>query len=91
MSAALTPAKLAFDAWWRAQSRMGDPSRRPHLVSEAFGAGYHAALEAHPERDARRLPAAATVTLGPKEPLEGMLMLDLPCPALVGNGGEATR
>lgn len=64
MTAALTPAKIAFEAWWLAQTRMGDPARRPHLTSEAFGAGYHAALAAHPDRDERRLALHGTVVLG---------------------------
>jgi hypothetical protein len=70
MSAALTPAKIAFDAWWLAQTRMGDPARRPHLTSEAFGAGYHAALAAHPERDERRLALHGNVVLGAIETSE---------------------
>jgi hypothetical protein len=34
----------AFEAWWRAQSRKGDPQRNPNLTKEAFKAGFVAGL-----------------------------------------------
>ena len=34
----------AYDRWWSDVSRRGDPARRPNLSSEAFVAGYKAAL-----------------------------------------------
>lgn len=37
--------KQAFDLWWVALTRKGDPLRRPRLTEEAFEAGWKAALE----------------------------------------------
>ena len=33
----------AFHEWWKAQTLVGDPARRPHLTEDAFEAGYLAA------------------------------------------------
>jgi len=34
-----TDMRQAFDEWWNALTRKGDPQRRPHLIEEAFEAG----------------------------------------------------
>ena len=36
----------SFHEWWKAQTRLGDPARRPHLTEDAFEAGYRAACDA---------------------------------------------
>lgn len=33
-------AKIAFEQWWTAQTRKGDPARRPDLVRDAFLAAF---------------------------------------------------
>lgn len=78
MSAVLTPATQSFDTWWRAQSKIGDPSRRPQLTRDAFYAGWQAALEAHPARDERRPALHGEATIRGREALDGMLVLDIP-------------
>jgi hypothetical protein len=41
-----SPAREAFDRWWSAQSRRGDPARNPNLVQQAWDAAF-AAGEQH--------------------------------------------
>lgn len=33
----------AFHEWWKLQTHLGDPARRPHMAEDAFEAGYRAA------------------------------------------------
>lgn len=38
------PCRIAYDKWWTGLTLQGDPIRRPHLIDEAFMAGWTAAM-----------------------------------------------
>lgn len=44
----MTSIVIAFRTWWNAQTRLGDPARRPNLVEEAFLAGFKAGQKSYP-------------------------------------------
>ena len=46
------PGRLAYEAWWRDIQLYGDPIRRAWLVSEAFEAGWRAAMAEIKEAEA---------------------------------------
>jgi len=46
--------QLAYEAWWRDLTRRGDPSRRPHLTTEAFVAGWKACSDSDEIQQLRR-------------------------------------
>lgn len=75
MTAILTLAMRAYSDWSIAQSKVGDPSRRPNLTRDAFYAGWQAALEAHPARDDRKPALHGQISLGALETDESAVSL----------------
>lgn len=82
-------SKNAHDAWWRGLTRQGDPIRRPHLVREAFHAGYEIAKAEGAAHEV--LVCLADAVIRDYENLEDRAPTDADCQMCTAGAGPNKR